>query len=97
MSAQRYQKLLYVDAIQFQGADAAHIAEIIAFTGLSISIDYSSSGAVTLRVIRGTYDVVVAGVGDYLVKDDTGKLTKMIEAEFSAEYQPLVESGEGAE
>lgn len=81
----QYQKCLYVDAIQFQSTDAAHIDEIIDFVGMPISIDYTGDG-VKLRVIRAAYDVLVAFVGDYIVKDSNGKLFAKKQTDFEAEY-----------
>jgi hypothetical protein len=45
-----------------------------------------------LRVIRGPLEVVVAHIGDYVVKHQNGKLEAIKQAEFEELYE-LVGSG----
>ena len=86
MPVKTYEKRLPVEAIQFIGTSQPHIDEIIDFVDLPISIDYTAEG-VRLRVIRGAYDVIVARISDYIVKDSDGKLYAMQKADFEASYE----------
>lgn len=68
----RYKKDVFIDAIEFVNTPENHQA-IIDFTGLMISVEYTSAG-VQLRVIRGAYSVLIAILGEYIVKDADGSL-----------------------
>lgn len=85
MSVKRYKKGIYVDAIQFESTESAHIQDIIDFVGLPISIDYKQDGSIELRIIRGALDVIVAKMNDYIVKHEDGKLERIPEDEFDYE------------
>lgn len=89
MPVKNYQKCIPVKAIQFQGMDTTHIQEIINFVGMPISVEFTSDG-VRLRVIRGAFDVIVAYVGDYIIKEANGNLKRMSKADFEVEYTEIV-------
>lgn len=86
MGVKRYEKRIPVDAIQFEGMDPSHINEIISFVQVPVMMDFT--GGLNLRVIKSQLDVLVVPVGDYIVKDATGKqLIHMKQAAFEAEYE----------
>ncbi|MCG7385095.1 hypothetical protein MH144_20780 [Paenibacillus sp. ACRRY] len=86
MGVKRYEKRVPVDAIQFEGMDPNHINEIISFVQVPVMMDFT--GGLNLRVIKSQLDVLVVPVGDYIVKDATGKqLIYMKKAAFEAEYE----------
>lgn len=86
MAVKRYEKRVPVDAIQFEGMDPNHINEIISFVQVPVMMDFT--GGLNLRVIKSQLDVLVVAVGDYIVKDATGKqLIHMKQAAFEAEYE----------
>lgn len=86
MGVKRYEKRVPVDAIQFEGMDPNHINEIISFVQVPVMMDFT--GGLNLRVIKSQLDVLVVAVGDYIVKDATGKqLIYMKQAAFEAEYE----------
>lgn len=86
MGVKRYEKRVPVDAIQFEGMDTNHINEIISFVQVPVMMDFT--GGLNLRVIKSQLDVLVVPVGDYIVKDATGKqLIYMKKAAFEAEYE----------
>lgn len=87
MTIKRYKKDVYVEAVEFVNTPENH-TEIINFCDLPISIEYTSSG-VQLRVIKGTYIVIVANLGEYIVKDANGKLVKWTKEELEFEYELL--------
>ncbi|MBB6632771.1 hypothetical protein [Cohnella thailandensis] len=84
----QYRRSYYFDAIKFESTETSHIQEIIEFVGLPISVDYTGDG-VKLRVIRGSLDVLVAAVGDYIVKDKDGKLAAVKAADFEGTYEEI--------
>lgn len=84
----QYRRSTICEAIQFQSADPTHVQEIIDFVGLPVSIDYTAEG-IRLRVIRGALDVVVAYMGDYLVKHQGSKLEAVKQEDFEAQYEPV--------
>lgn len=88
MAVKNYQKCIPVKAIQFEGTESAHITDIINFVGMPISVDYTGDGA-RLRVIRGAFDVVVAYVHDYIIKEANGNLKRMGKADFEVEYTEI--------
>ncbi|WP_337033211.1 hypothetical protein [Paenibacillus illinoisensis] len=88
MGVKRYEKRVPVDAIQFEGMDPNHINEIISFVQVPVMMDFT--GGLNLRVIKSQLDVLVVAVGDYIVKDATGKqLIYMKQAAFEAEYESV--------
>lgn len=89
MVAQRYKKNVFIEAIEFVNTPENH-KEIIDFAGLPISVEYTSEG-VQLRVIRGAYSVLIAKVGEYIVKDDAGTLSVRTKESLAAEGYTLVE------
>ncbi|OMF05258.1 hypothetical protein BK129_14825 [Paenibacillus amylolyticus] len=85
MGVKRYEKRIPVDAIQFEGMDPNHINEVIAFVNFPVMMDFT--GGINLRIIKSQLDVLVVPIGDYIVKDATGKqLIHMKQAAFEAEY-----------
>lgn len=89
MPVKRYQKCIPVEAIKFEGNDPVHVQEIIDFVGLPISIDYIPGG-LKLRITRHSLDVLVANVGDFIVKNSEGKLTVMTQVVFETEYTEIL-------
>lgn len=85
MPVENYQECIPVQAIKFEGMEQTHIQEIVGFVGLPISIDYTPSG-LKLRVIRNALDVLVANVGEFIIKNTEGKLSVMTQAAFEARY-----------
>lgn len=86
---QRYKKNSYIDAVEFINTPENH-KEIIDFAGLPISVEYTSDG-VKLRVIRGAYSVLVALLGECIVKDAAGTLSVRTKESLKAEGYALVE------
>lgn len=86
---QRYKKNVYIDVVEFTNTPENHKA-IIDFAGLPISVEYTSGG-VQLRVIRGAYSVLVAKLGECIVKDDAGTLSVRSKESLDAEGYTLVE------
>ncbi|GIQ70752.1 hypothetical protein DUZ99_02050 [Xylanibacillus composti] len=72
MTAKLYKKDVFVEAIEFTNTPENHQA-IIDFAGLPISVEYTSDG-VQVRVIRGAYSVLIARLGEYIVKEVDGSL-----------------------
>lgn len=85
----RYKKNVYVDAVEFINTPENH-QTIIDFAGLPISVEYTSDG-VQLRVIRGAYSVLIAKLGEYIVKEANGSLRVCTKEALEKEYE-LVES-----
>ncbi|WP_340398793.1 hypothetical protein [Paenibacillus sp. FSL H8-0079] len=85
MSVKSYQKIIPATAIQFEGNSSTHADETFVFVQVPISIDLAGS-TVKLRVIVDPLNPLVVPVGDYIVKDATGTLKHMKQAEFEAEY-----------
>ncbi|RJX40063.1 hypothetical protein D3P09_11855 [Paenibacillus pinisoli] len=80
----RYQKMVYIDAIEFDNT-AGNPQAIIEFTGLPISVEYTNEG-VQVRVIRGAYSVLNAKLGELIIKEANGLLRVCTRAELEAEY-----------
>ncbi|MGG4344934.1 hypothetical protein [Paenibacillus lautus] len=89
MSVKNYEKRIPVQAIQFQGIESTHMQEVIDFVGMPVSVDFAAGG-IRLRVIRGAYDVIVAYVGDYIIKEANGNLKRASKEDFEAEYTEVV-------
>lgn len=85
----RYKKSVYIDVLEFVNTPENH-QEIIDFTGLPISVEYTSDG-VQLRVIRGAYSVLVAKLGECIVKEADGSLRVCTKESLEAEGYNLVE------
>lgn len=85
MSVKSYQKIIRVQAIQFEGNSSTHTDEIFTFVQFPISINLAGN-VVELRVIVDPLKPLVVLVGDYIVKDASGTLKHMKQAEFEAEY-----------
>lgn len=85
----RYKKNVYVDAVEFINTPENH-QTIIDFAGLPISVEYTSAG-VQLRIIRGAYSVLVAKLGEFIVKDATGTLSVRTKESLAAEGYTLFE------
>ncbi|MBJ6360863.1 hypothetical protein ACFOQM_06065 [Paenibacillus sp. GCM10012307] len=83
-----YKKNVYVQTIKFDNTAGNHQA-IIEFTGWPISVEYTSDG-VQLRVIRGAYSVLVAKLGELIVKGADGSLRVCTREALETEYE-LVE------
>lgn len=86
---QRYMKNVYITLIQFTNTPENHKA-IIEFAGLPISVEYTSGG-VQLRVIRGAYSVLVAKLGECIVKEADGSLRVCTKDALTNEGYSLVE------
>lgn len=80
-----FKKDIFVEAIEFINTPDNHQA-ITDFVGLPISIEYTSAG-VQLRVIRGAYSVLIAKLGEYIVKEADGSLRVRSREALEAEYQ----------
>lgn len=87
---QRYRKDVFIEAIEFVNMPENH-KEIIDFAGLPISVEYTSAG-VQLRIIRGAYSVLVAKLGEFIVKDAAGTLSVRTKESLEAEGYMLVEA-----
>jgi len=83
----QYRRSTICEAIQFLSTD--QVQEIIDFVGLPIQIEYDKAGDIKLRVIRGPLEVVVAHIGDYVVKHQNGKLEAIKQADFESQYEPV--------
>lgn len=86
--SQRYVKKVYVDVIEFTNTPDNH-KKIIDFAGLPISVEYTSEG-IQLRVIRGAYSVLVAKLGECIVKESDGTLKICTREVLEAEYELAV-------
>ncbi|EJW14731.1 hypothetical protein [Paenibacillus alvei] len=86
---QRYKKNVYIDVVEFTNTPENHKA-IIDFAGLPISVEYTSGG-VQLRVIRGAYSVLVAKLGECIVKEADGSLRVCTKEALADEGYTLVE------
>lgn len=84
----RYKKSVYIDVLDFINTPENH-QEIIDFTGLPISVEYTSDG-VQLRVIRGAYSVLVARLGECIVKESDGTLRVYTKEALMSEYELMV-------
>lgn len=84
----RYKKSVFIDVLEFNNTPENH-QDIIDFTGLPISVEYTSDG-VQLRVIRGAYSVLVAKLGECIVKDGAGTLSVRTKESLEAEGYALV-------
>lgn len=84
----RYKKSVYIDVLDFINTPENH-QEIIDFTGLPISVEYTSDG-VQLRVIRGAYSVLVARLGECIVKESDGTLRVYTKEALLSEYELMV-------
>ncbi|RJX40881.1 hypothetical protein D3P09_02330 [Paenibacillus pinisoli] len=84
---QRYKKEVYIDVIEFDNTPGNPQA-IIDFTGYPIAIEYPGE-VVQLRVIRGAYSVLVAKVGQLIVKEPSGQLRVCDRESIEAEYTPV--------
>lgn len=82
---QQYMKKVFIDVIEFTNTPDNHQA-IIDFAGLPISVEYTSDG-VQLRVIRGAYSVLVAKLGECIVKETDGSLRVCTKEALEAEYE----------
>lgn len=87
--AQRYMKKVYIDAIEFTNTPENHQA-IIDFTGHRISVEYDGD-VVQVRVIRGAYTVLVANLGQWIVKESSGTLRIYNKEALETEYQLVSE------
>lgn len=88
MSVKSYQKIIPVQAIEFQGyppSDPNHINDVMTFVQVPVSLEFTASG-IQLRVILNPLSVLVVPVGGYVVKDIAGKLSYMKKEAFEAEY-----------
>ncbi|MEK5167199.1 hypothetical protein NYE69_33495 [Paenibacillus sp. FSL R5-0527] len=83
--SQRYMKKVFVDVIEFTNTPENHKA-IIDFAGLPISVEYTSDG-VQLRVIRGALSVLIAKLGECIVKAADGTLSVCTKEALEAEYE----------
>lgn len=92
MTVKRYMKKVYVEAIEFTNTPDNHQA-IIDFAGLPISVEYTSAG-IQLRIIRGAFSVLIAKVGEYIVKEADGSLRVCTRDGLEAEGYYLDEEAE---
>ncbi|GKU79868.1 hypothetical protein [Paenibacillus sp. L3-i20] len=90
MPVKQYQRKVICSALQFTNTEPAHVQEIINFVAWPISIDYTAPQDVKLRVIRSSYDVLVAGISDFIVKKQDGSLSIAKSTDFLAEYTELI-------
>ncbi|WP_145333340.1 hypothetical protein [Paenibacillus xylanexedens] len=93
MAVGLYEKRIQVQAIQFEGypsSDPMHINEVNSFVQIPTSFTFTTTGIV-LRIIFSQINVIEVKVGEYIVKDVAGKITKMTKAEFEAEYTEVTE------
>ena len=88
----RYKKDVFVDVIEFTNSPDNHQA-IIDFAGLPISVEYTSDG-VQLRVIRGAYSVLIAKLGEFIVKEADGSLRVCTREGLETEGYNLIEEDE---
>lgn len=86
---QLYKKNVYIDVVEFTNTPENHKV-IIDFAGLPISVEYTSGG-VQLRVIRGAYSVLVAKLGECIVKEADGLLRVCTKEALTNEGYALVE------
>lgn len=86
---QRYKKDVFVEAIEFVNTPENHQA-IIDFTGHRISVEYDGD-IVQVRVIRGAYTVLVAKLGQWIVKESNGTLQIYTKEALETEYQLVTE------
>ncbi|HIW31291.1 MAG TPA: hypothetical protein IAA29_00740 [Candidatus Paenibacillus intestinavium] len=89
--SKRYKMNVFIDVIEFTNTPDNHQA-IIDFVGLPISVEYTSDG-VQLRVIRGAYSVLIAKIGECVVKESDGSLRVCTKEYLESEYE-LVEVAE---
>jgi len=82
---ERYKKNVYVQAIEFVNTPENHQV-IMDFTGLQISVEYTSDG-IQLRVIRGAYSVLIVKLGECIVKESDGSLRVTTREALEAEYE----------
>ncbi|KZS45712.1 hypothetical protein AWU65_07185 [Paenibacillus glucanolyticus] len=85
----RYKKSVYIEVLEFINTPDNH-QEIIDFTGLPISVEYTSDGVQQLRVIRGAYSVLVAKLGECIVKEADGFLRVYTKEALELEYELMV-------
>lgn len=94
MPVKRYRKDVFVDALQFEGMSGErfneHFKELAAFIGYPISFRVDNEENALLRIERNKLDVLEVAIGDYVLKDESGKLRAMKKTEFEAEYPYLV-------
>ncbi|MEF3309505.1 hypothetical protein PV433_11430 [Paenibacillus sp. GYB004] len=81
----RYKKDVFIEAVVFDNTSGNH-QEIIEFTGLPIMVEYTSGG-VQLRVIRGAFSVLIAKLGECVVKEVDGELRVCTLEALEAEYE----------
>ncbi|MCM3131891.1 hypothetical protein M3629_03795 [Paenibacillus polysaccharolyticus] len=93
MADKLYEKRIQVRAMQFEGypsSDPMHIYDVNMFVQIPTSLSFTTTGIV-LRIIFSEMNVLEVRVGEYIVKDATGKITKMTKAAFEAEYTEVTE------
>ncbi|GJM72993.1 hypothetical protein HMSSN036_52090 [Paenibacillus macerans] len=94
MPVRRYRKDVFVDALQFEGMSgerfSEHFKELAIFIGFPIAFKVDNEENALLRIERDKLDVLEVAIGDYVLKDESGKLRAMKKAEFEAEYPYLV-------
>ncbi|GAA0390613.1 hypothetical protein [Paenibacillus motobuensis] len=63
-----------VEAIEFADSDKETIQSIIAFTGMSVNIEYAPNGTVRAGLIRDAKSVSVVNLGQFIYKDNNGQI-----------------------
>lgn len=85
----RYREKKFIDALQFEN-NPDRITEIIAFIGMPVTVEYTSSG-VQMRVIRTLYNALVVKTGEYIAKTDDGTLIVLTASNLAAHYDEVTE------
>ncbi|MNC66952.1 hypothetical protein D3C75_1174080 [compost metagenome] len=93
MAVELYEKRVQVKALEFQGyppSDPLHMNEVMTFVQVPVSLDFTINGII-LRVIFSSINVLEVRQGEYIVKDSSGKITKMTKSAFEDEYYKVTQ------
>lgn len=84
----QYRSRVTVQAIKL--ADFASIPAVNNFVGLPTNVDFNQDGTFKMRVVRGSFDVVIIKQGECVYKTTDGTLKVCTEEWLQAEYEEVV-------
>lgn len=82
----------YVEAVEFTDAEQVTIQEIIRFTGLPVTVNYTADGAVQVGLIKNPSNVLVAKLGQFIYRDSAGNIGVCDYEHLTENYEEVTET-----
>lgn len=80
-----YRSRVTIQAIKL--ADFASIPAVNSFVGLPTMVEFNPDGTFKMRVVRGSFDVVIIKQGECVYKNETGALKVCTEEWLQSEFE----------